>query len=341
MQNGGKDLHPRSGQGSVHHLQLSSNAYLLNYHDVITQLKTDPDNGLSEEEAKSRLAQFGPNELAGGGGVSATRILMKQIFNAMVLVLIMAMVVSFAIKSWIEASVVTAVVVTNIVVGFFQEYSAEKTMDSLRSLSSPTASVIRSGHAKTVPSQEIVPGDIVEVKTGDTIPADMRLFEAMNMSPPLVDTDEALLTGESLPVAKNAEASFKESNDTGIGDRINIAYSSSTVTKGRAKAIVVCTGMKTEIGKIADSLQGGDSKVRKVRRNDDGHAKFHRYVEAGALTVGDQIGKFLGVSVGTPLQRKLSWLAIFLFVVAVIFAVICLAANHFANDTEVILYAVG
>lgn len=92
----------------------------------------------------------------------------------------MGMVVSFAIKSWIEASVVTAVVVVNIVVGFFQEYSAEKTMDSLRSLSSPTAQVIRDGHIVTVRSADIAPGDIIEVKTGDTIPADMRIYEAMS-----------------------------------------------------------------------------------------------------------------------------------------------------------------
>jgi len=94
----------------------------------------------------------------------------------------MAMIVSFAIRSWIEAVVITAVVIVNIVVGFLQEYSAEKTMDSLRSLSSPTASVIRSGQSKTIRSVDIVPGDVIEVKIGDTIPADVRLIEAMNMS---------------------------------------------------------------------------------------------------------------------------------------------------------------
>ena len=99
--------------------------------------------------------------------------------------------------------------------------------------------------------------------------------------------------------------------------------------------------MKTEIGKIAESLRGGNSKVRRVRRNDDGYAQFHRYLEAGALTVKDQVGKFLGVSVGTPLQKKLSWLAIFLFIIAVIFAIICLAANNFEPRRDVILYAVG
>lgn len=155
------------------------------------------------------------------------------------------------------------------------------------------------------------------------------------------ETDEALLTGESLPVVKSADASFNASDDVGIGDRINIAYSSSTVTKGRAKCIVVQTGMNTEIGKIAESLRGGDTKVRKVRRTDEGHAKFQYYLEAGALTVVDKIGQFLGVNVGTPLQRKLSWLAIFLFIIAVVFAIICLAANNFQNDQSVILYAVG
>lgn len=149
------------------------------------------------------------------------------------------------------------------------------------------------------------------------------------------------MTGESLPVSKIADTSFKESDEIGVGDRINLAYSSSAVTRGRAKGIVTSTGMKTEIGKIAESLRGSDSKVRKVRRNEDGNAHFHRYLEAGALTVWDQIGKFLGVTVGTPLQRKLSWLAIFLFIIAVIFAIICLAANKFEDRQDVILYAVG
>lgn len=149
------------------------------------------------------------------------------------------------------------------------------------------------------------------------------------------------MTGESLPVAKRVHAAFQEDQDVGVGDRINMAYASSTVTKGRAKGIVVLTGMSTEIGTIAESLRGGDSKVRKVRRNEDGHAKFHYYLQAGALTLADQIGRFLGVNVGTPLQRKLSWLAVVLFLIAVVFAVTCVAANGFRGDQEVILYAVG
>jgi Na+-exporting ATPase len=140
---------------------------------------------------------------------------------------------------------------------------------------------------------------------------------------------------------KNAKASFTAEDDAGVGDRINMAYSSSTVSKGRARAVVVSTAMKTEIGKIAESLRGNQSNVRNVRRDDEGNASWQRYFEAGALTVKDQFGKFLGVSVGTPLQRKLSWLAILLFFIAVVFAIICLAANGFSDRQEVILYAVG
>lgn len=149
------------------------------------------------------------------------------------------------------------------------------------------------------------------------------------------------MTGESLPVAKNANSFFTAEDEAGVGDRINMAYSSSTVSKGRAIAVVVSTGMCTEIGKIAQSLRGDKSKVRKVRRDDEGNAPWHRYFEAAALTTKDGIGKFLGISVGTPLQRKLSWLAIFLFLIAVVFAVTCLAANKFSGRKEVILYAVG
>lgn len=185
----------------------------------------------------------------------------------------MAMAVSFGIQSWIEGGVIAAVIVLNIVVGFWQEFNAEKTMDSLKNLSSPTASVVRASENITVATIEIVPGDMVDLKTGDTVPADLRfvvegiskkpehmlivprLFEAVNF-----ETDEALLTGESLPVRKEPESIFAD--DTGPGDRLNIAYSSSTVTKGRARGIVFATGLNTEIGSIAAALRATGSRVR-------------------------------------------------------------------------------
>ncbi|PMB70128.1 Sodium transport ATPase 5 [Beauveria bassiana] len=245
------------------------------------------------------------------------------------------MVASFAIKSWIEGGVITAVIVLNIVVGFLQEFKAAKTMDSLRSLSSPTAQAIRSGSNQTVVTAEIVPGDVVELKTGDTIPADIRLVEAVNF-----ETNEALLTGESLPVRKETSTIFAP--DTGPGDRLNVAYSSSTVTKGRAIGVVFATGMFTEIGQIAVALRGKASRRREPKkRREDGSASFHRWLEAWGLTFSDAVGRFLGVNVGTPLQRKLSKLALLLLGTAIICAIIVLGANSFSNSQEVIIYAVA
>lgn len=201
-------------------------------------------------------------------------------------------------------------------------------MDSLRSLSSPTARVIRGGQQVTVPSAEVVPGDVIEIKTGDTLPADIRVFDAVNF-----ETDEALLTGESLPVRKNEEVTFPEK--TGAGDRLNIAYSSSNVTKRRAKGIVIASGTFTEIAATAAQLRETKSKVRPVKRKVDGKAKPHRYLEAYTVTFTDAIGRFLGLNVGTPLQRKLSKLAILLFAIAVVCAIIVLAANKFNATQEV------
>lgn len=147
------------------------------------------------------------------------------------------------------------------------------------------------------------------------------------------------MTGESLPVQKECDSVFKE--DTGPGDRLNIAYSSSTVTRGRGRGVVVCTGMFTEIGSIALALRASDTKRRPVKRDSNGEAKKRWYVQAWTLTGTDAVGRFLGVNIGTPLQRKLSKLACLLFVVAVIFAIVCMAANLFSSNTEVIMYAVA
>ncbi|KAL3436860.1 hypothetical protein BDV09DRAFT_163870 [Aspergillus tetrazonus] len=316
------------------HADLSQPAYCLPFDVVLKELGTNVDEGLTKDEAARRLQQYGPNQLDEGEGVSVVKILVRQVANAMMLVLILAMAVSFGIQSWIEGGVISAVIILNIVVGFFQEYAAEKTMESLHSLSSPTGTVSRDGETFSVPSAEIVPGDMVELRTGDTVPADIRLVEAVNF-----ETDEALLTGESLPVQKECDSTFKE--ETGPGDRLNLAYSSSTVTRGRARGVVVNTGMATEIGSIAAALRATNSKRRPVKRGPDGETKKRWYLQAWTLTGTDAVGRFLGVNVGTPLQRKLSKLAILLFGVAVLFAIIVMAANLFSNDNEVILYAVG
>ncbi|KAJ5139389.1 uncharacterized protein N7515_004237 [Penicillium bovifimosum] len=316
------------------HQPLSQPAHSLTYDDVIRELGTSFDNGLTTTEAKERLGKYGENKLQGDEGVSLAKIVIRQIANAMMLVLIIAMAVSFGIKSWIEGGFIAAVIGLNIVVGVYQDYAAEKTMDSLRSLSSPTGVVTRDGKTSTIPSNDIVPGDMVELKVGDTVPADVRLVEAFNF-----ETDEALLTGESLPVLKDGDATFEV--DTGPGDRLNIAYSSSTVTRGRARGVVIATGMKTEIGAIAEALRGGDSKRRPVKRGPQGETKKRWYIQAWTLTTTDAIGRFLGTNVGTPLQQKLSKLALLLFGIAVIFAIVVAGSNQWRGVSEVIIYAVA
>jgi len=318
--------------------------FLLSIAEVARLLHTDVERGLSQSAIPELQVEYGRNVLETGGGTSALSILAGQAFNAMVLILIMAMAVSFGIRSWIEGGVISAVILLNIVVGFLQEYSSAKTMDSLRSLASPSANLVRDGRTVVVPSAQVVPGDLVELKTGDVVPADIRLVDSMNF-----ETDEALLTGESLPVDKDHEATWHEKQsgdpwdprDVAIGDRVTMAFSSTTVTKGRALGIVVATGMKTEIGAIAESLSRTGVSKRTAEANEDGHVPFYRYIAMYVLKVADSIGSFLGLTVGTPLHRKLSQLAILLFFIAVIFAVVVFAANSFSTADEIVIYAVA
>lgn len=224
------------------------------------------------------------------------------------------MALSYGVQDFIEGGVITAVIVLNVFIGFYQEFQAEKKMDALRSLSSPSAAVVRDGSEITISSGEVVPGDIVSIKTGDTVPADLRLFEVMNL-----ECDEAILTGEALPVAKEVDFEAKHGmvkEDLGLGDRLNIAYSSSTVTKGRGRGIVVYTGMSTAIGGIAASMQ---SKKRKPGRSMS--RKKHgpmQPVKGGFLRFYDGIGKFLGLTEGTPLQVRQTILPTYVLLLIII-----------------------
>lgn len=231
------------------------------------------------------------------------------------------MIIALAIRDWISGGVIGFVVGINILVGFVQEVKAEKTMGSLRTLSSPTARVSRDGNDVTVAAEEVVPGDVVHVKVGDTVPADLRLFDSMNL-----ETDEALLTGESLPVQKDHTIVYDDySVPVPVGDRLNLVYSSSVVSKGRGSGVVYATGLNTEIGQIAKSLRGDTGIIRRVDRS-NGKPRKRDYGRACAGTIYDIVGNILGVTVGTPLQ-KLSWLAIFLFWVAVVFAIVVLGSQ--------------
>ncbi|KAI9669474.1 MAG: Na+ ATPase [Caeruleum heppii] len=315
---------------------LSKHPFLLSVEQLKQELTTDLDTGLSSVDAQTLQKQHGANRLNDEGGVKWYRLLLKQISNAMILVLTLAMALSYGVTDYVEGGVITAVIVLNVSIGFYQEYQAEQKMDSLRSLASPSANVLRDGNITTIPSGEVVPGDVVLLKDGDTVPADLRLFEAMNL-----DCDEKILTGEAMPVTKGIEVNpqAKSELDTGVGDRLNMAHSSSTVSRGRGRGIVVFTGMSTEIGKIAESMQGKKRKPnRSLSRRDGGPIQP---VRGAVLRVWDGIGKFLGLTEGTPLQRKLSKLAYALLGCALILAIIVFGANSFNVTNEVAIYAIS
>ncbi|KAK9762198.1 hypothetical protein K7432_012306, partial [Basidiobolus ranarum] len=214
---------------------------------VIEELNTDIDDGLSSDEVKSRTERYGLNQMSGDNGVNPWKVLLRQLANYLTVILIIAMSVAFSVKDWVEGAVIALVVVLNTAIGFFQEYRAEKTMDSLRKMASPTSHVVRDGNQIHVSTTDVVPGDILLFENGDGIGADCRLFESFNL-----EVDEALLTGESVPVPKTLER--VQNPEEPIGDRRNMVYASTTVTKGRGKGIVAATGMESEIGKIAKRL---------------------------------------------------------------------------------------
>ncbi|VZI08819.1 unnamed protein product [Fusarium fujikuroi] len=292
--------HHVSGQSNK---PLSRPAHALPADVVIQELNTIPATGLSASEASQRLVEYGPNDLGEEEGVKPIKIFIEQICNCMTLVLILALAASFGVHS-------------------------------LKSLSLPTANVFRDGKTVTIQTNEIVPGDIIDLKMGDSVPADIRLFEVSNF-----ESNEALLTGESLPVRKNPTMQFDD--DTGPGDRLNVCYSSTIVTKGRGRGVVFATGAYTEIGAIAAALKDTGRKRREVKRDENGKASFLSHVAKWLLTTYDVIGEFLGVNVGTPLQRKLSQLFLYVFGFAIVCAIIVLAANKFDPRKDVIIYAVA
>lgn len=308
--------------------------FTMSVEQLTDHLTTNLDTGLPKAKIQQLQAEHGENKLAGDTGVSWYHVLGKQMSNAMILVLVLAMAVSYGVQDWVEGGVITGVIILNVTIGFYQEYNAEKKMDALKMLSSPSANVIRNGEAETIPSNEVVIGDLITFSTGDTIPADIRLIEEMNL-----ETDEKILTGEALPVAKEVKNDYSDKSDLGIGDRLNMVYSSTTVVKGRGKGICIAIGMQTEIGKIAASMNGTDRKPnRSLSRHKYGNLQP---VKGASLRTWDAIGKFLGLTEGTPLQIKLSKLAYFLFICALILAIIVFGVNRFNVTSEVAVYAIS
>jgi P-type Ca2+ transporter type 2C len=218
-----------------------------NILDALHRIESTPE-GITMSEATQRLQKTGPNELTEGARKSAFAMFLEQFKDFMILVLIGAAVISGIIGDLSDTVVILIIVVANAIIGFVQEYRAEKAMAALKKMASPETTVIRSASAMKIPSSQLVYGDIVILEAGSIIPADMRLIEAIQLK-----VDEAALTGESVPVDKHTEPIHHK--ELALADRLNMVFKGTAVTYGRGKGLVVGTGMNTELGNIASMLQ--------------------------------------------------------------------------------------
>lgn len=224
--------------------------------DALTELGVQVEVGLTEADVTQRQQRYGPNELIERGAKSPWRILWEQTTAVMILVLLGAAVIKGLValwegktREWIDAGAILVVVALNVMLGFTQEYRAEKAMAALKKLAAPLVRVRRNGRVQDLPARDLVPGDIVLLEAGNAVPADIRLLESANLR-----VQEASLTGESLPVEKRPAALSETSLP--LGDRINMLYLGTAITYGRGAGTVVATGMQTELGRIAELIQG-------------------------------------------------------------------------------------
>ena len=231
--------------------------YLVPKDEVLSELSSDEEGGLSAGEASSRLAQYGPNELEKEEKTPLWKRFFEQMADPMVIMLIVAAAISAITgtiqgeSEWADVIIIMAVVIINSVLGVVQEAKSEQALEALQQMSAAQSKVIRDGKLTHLPSADLVPGDIVLLEAGDSVPADCRVLESASMK-----IEEAALTGESVPVEKHIEPITLDAgtDDVPLGDRKNMCYMGSTVVYGRGRAVVAATGMKTEMGKIADAL---------------------------------------------------------------------------------------
>lgn len=250
--------------------QQTKPVYLQSVEEVFNEVQSSPA-GLSSQEVASRLEKYGANTLQEGKKKSLLEKFVDQFKDFMILVLLVAAVVSMFAHSGepdpTDAIIILAVVLLNAILGVFQESKAEEAIEALKKMASPVASVLRDGHVEHVKGEDIVVGDVVILEAGDVVPADMRLFEVNT-----VKIEESALTGESVPVDKDLV--IPTGDEVGIGDRTNMAFSSTNVTYGRAVGVVTSTGMNTEVGKIANMLANTEEGKTPLQENQDALGKW-------------------------------------------------------------------
>lgn len=262
--------------------------------DVCRNLKTDLHRGLSSVEAEKRLQEFGPNQLPEQKRVSPFALLISQFSSFIVWTLIVAAFVAGFLGEWIDATAIGVIVILNAFLGFFQEFRAEKSLAALRKMATPFSKVIRDGELQTLPSEKIVPGDLVLIEAGDRIPADGRVIQSIELS-----TQEAALTGESMPIHKIA--SSLEKPDLAVGDKKNMGFLGTVAVSGKGYLVVTETGLQTELGKIASLLQQGKEEQTplQIRLEELGHRLVWLCLGIVALVFA------LGFFRGTPLVENL------------------------------------
>jgi len=233
--------------------------HTLSRQEVLHRLDVDVDRGLTSEQVQERLERHGPNELVETGLKNPLLILWEQLTEVMVVVLLVAAVISWALGDLLDAAAILVIVVLNALLGFVQEYRAERAMAALKEMAAPVVHARRDGEIRDVPSRSLVPGDVILLEAGSAIPADARLVECANLR-----VQEASLTGESQPVDKNSAAVQFE--DIPLGDRHNMLFMGTAATYGRGVAVVVETSMRTQLGRIAELIQTVESERTPLQR---------------------------------------------------------------------------
>ncbi len=235
--------------------------HTLTVEETLARLETQA-SGLTPTETARRLAEYGPNELQAAHRISPWTILFEQFKNVLIVILLVATVLSTFLGHGVEAIAIAVIVLFAVLLGFVQEYRAERAIEALRQMAAPTATALRDGEEVEIPARDLVPGDVILLRAGDKIPADVRLIESVNLQ-----IEESALTGESVPVEKHAAP--LANGELALGDRKNMAYAGTAATYGRGRAVVVATGMNTEFGKIAQMLQTIDTGKTPLQENLD------------------------------------------------------------------------
>ncbi len=252
--------------------------YTMQVNEVIRSLCTNIDSGLRHAEAENRLKKSGHNQLAEKEGISPLMLFLGQFNDFIVWILIAAAIVSGFLGEWLDALAIIAIVIINAVIGFIQEFRAEKSLAALQKMVAPFSKVLRDGEIHSIPSREIVPGDIVLLEAGDYVPADGRLCSSFSLR-----TQEASLTGESTPVNKSTEP--LQNPSLPIGDRKNMVFMGTSVTSGKGTCVIVTTGMHTELGKIAGLIQEAGKEETPLQRKLEVFGKKLVYLCLGIVAI--------------------------------------------------------